>query len=135
MNNVLTHRERGDAKSIASQILSGQSELSNTDKVLLMMNNLDDMLNAAHLNSESDDRKSTLEEAYKSSGDEDDSEKLVLRINDLSPKAESRSKYSQMHGPIDGGAVKIIGEATPKMLAKITPSGADVQEGSELQQK
>ena len=59
-----------------------------------MMNNLDDMLNAAHLNSESDDRKSTLEEAYKSSGDEDDSEKLVLRINDLSPKAESRSKYS-----------------------------------------
>ena len=59
-----------------------------------MMNNLDDMLNAAHLNSESDDKKSTLEEAYKSSGDEDDSEKLVLRINDLSPKAESRSKYS-----------------------------------------
>ena len=40
-----------------------------------------------------------------------------------------------MHGPIDGGAVKIIGEATPKMLAKITPSGADVQEGSELKQK
>jgi dsDNA-binding SOS-regulon protein len=61
MKKISSHRDRSSAISIASQILVGQSEISETDKALNMMNNLDEMLNAAHLYSESEqDRNETL---------------------------------------------------------------------------
>ena len=49
MRKISSHRDRSEAKSIASQILVGQSENSDTDKALYMMNSLDEMLNAADL--------------------------------------------------------------------------------------
>ena len=49
MKAISSHRDRSEAKSIASQILEGQSDISVTDRALQKMNNLDEMLNAANL--------------------------------------------------------------------------------------